>query len=609
VTMYLDYYSLKLKPFEISPDPKFLWLGEKHNEAFATLEYGISENKGFVSLTGEAGTGKTTIVNALANSLGDNIIFAQISDPSLEELDFFNMTANVFEMNKKFRTKGDFLIHLEHFLNNAYANNKEVVLIIEEAQSLDQELLEQIRLLSNIEKQDKKLITIIFVGQKEFNNILKKNEALRQRITIIYNIKPLLDYETEKYIMHRLKVAGSEKQIFSPSAIREIFSFSEGNPRLINIICDLALLTGYAKELKIIEPEIIRECAVNFQLSNQPGKDESEKEKALANTIHKNIANKVQSKTARRKIAYLASAVLIVLACVFGYFYYFGGYNTSSMNIKTFLEKALGRFTDSKSETSIQKSDEIAILQGDTAKSKVKPLDFNAPKAAEVILRGQLKTRNEELDAALKELKSTKERVTELESEVATREQMLLRSEKKLTELTKELEQEKKSKELLQAELSSKVASVAEPQEKLDDMITKAILSAIQVDNQTAKLTSSEDIFFLPERKTIIQFGHDSMKLPDEAHEVLDQIVKFSSSNPVSEIIVEGYTDSLGDYIYNKNISKSRADVIKKYLVDKGIPATKIETFGMGPENPIANNETFEGRKLNRRIEIRIKVK
>ena len=269
--MYLNYYNLSLKPFEISPDPKFLWRGEKHKEAFSALKYGILENKGFMTLTGDVGTGKTTIVNALANSLGDNIIFAQISDPSLEALDFFNMTADGLEMNKKFSTKGDFLGHLSHFLNNAYVNNKEVVLIIEEAQRLNQELLEQVRLLSNIERPDKKLINIIFVGQIEFNNILKKNKALRQRITIIYNIEPLTDFETEKYIIHRLKVAGSEERIFSQGAIREIFSFSEGNPRLINIICDLALLTGYAQELKIIEPEIIKECAANFQLPNQTG--------------------------------------------------------------------------------------------------------------------------------------------------------------------------------------------------------------------------------------------------------------------------------------------------------------------------------------------------
>ncbi len=143
----------------------------------------------------------------------------------------------------------------------------------------------------------------------------------------------------------------------------------------------------------------------------------------------------------------------------------------------------------------------------------------------------------------------------------------------------------------------------------MDETANKKVSSPIEASNQTADLTSSEDSFLLAEQKTIIHFKHDSMQLSDEAYEVLDQIVDFGSSNQVLKIIVEGYTDSLGNPAYNKNLSKMRAEVIKKYLVDKGIPATKIETFGMGPENPIASNETFEGRKLNRRIEIRFKVK
>ena len=270
--MYLKHYNLTLKPFEISPDLKFLWLGEKHKEALAAMKNGILENKGFISLTGDVGTGKTTLVNALANILGNNIIFAQVPDPSLEQLDFLNLTADAFEMNKTFSTKGDFLSQLRHFLNNAYVHRKEVVLVFEEAQKFDPERLEEVRLILNLQP-DKKLINIIFVGQNEFNSILKKNKPLRQEFSIIHKIEPLREIETEQYVMHRLKIAGSEKKIFSPEAVREIYSFSEGNPRLINIICDFALSTGYAKEAKIIEPEIIRECAANCLLSKQQKED------------------------------------------------------------------------------------------------------------------------------------------------------------------------------------------------------------------------------------------------------------------------------------------------------------------------------------------------
>ena len=144
--------------------------------------------------------------------------------------------------------------------------------------------------------------------------------------------------------------------------------------------------------------------------------------------------------------------------------------------------------------------------------------------------------------------------------------------------------------------------------EKLDETSKKTALPAIEGETQAAGLSSSEGTVLLAPPKTIIQFKHNSMGLSDEAHEKLEQFVEFSSANPVSEIIVEGYSDSLGHPVYNKNLSKMRAEVVKKYLVNRGVPATKIEVVGMGPENPIASNETFEGRKLNRRIEISVKV-
>ena len=143
----------------------------------------------------------------------------------------------------------------------------------------------------------------------------------------------------------------------------------------------------------------------------------------------------------------------------------------------------------------------------------------------------------------------------------------------------------------------------------MEETSEKAALSEIEGDKKTADPAYSEDTLLFGQPKRVIYFKHNSMRLSDEAYEVLDQIVDLGSSNPVLKIIVEGYTDSLGHPVYNKNLSKMRAEVIKKYLVDKGIPAAKIETVGMGPENPIASNETYEGRKLNRRIEISFKVK
>ena len=188
--MYLLHYKLVLKPFQISPNPQFLWLGEKHKEALAMMEYVVLNNQGFLVLTGNVGTGKTTLINALVNSLGDDVLVATIFNPSLDKLEFFNHLGTRFNIQGEFKGKLDFLEKFSEFLHNTYNNNKRVLLIIDESQNLSQELLEEIRLLSNIEKEGSKLINIFFVGQDEFNAILMQKEcrALRQRITTTHNI-------------------------------------------------------------------------------------------------------------------------------------------------------------------------------------------------------------------------------------------------------------------------------------------------------------------------------------------------------------------------------------------------------------------------------------
>ena len=269
--MYLTHYNLRIMPFETSPDPKFVWLSENHKEALASLKYGIQENKGFLLLTGDIGTGKTTLINCFLNEKDTDAIVASIPDPDLSIVDFFLLLSKEFNINTDFDTKGEFLIQFENFLLNTYSERKKALLIIDEAQRLNQQLLEQIRLLSNIERQDIKLINIFFVGQNELLELImdEQNKALRQRIAVHYNIDPLTKPETQDYIKHRLRIAGSEEEIFSSEAIYEIFSFSKGYPRLINTICDRALLTGYTLDLKKIDGKIAKKCADDLILPGE----------------------------------------------------------------------------------------------------------------------------------------------------------------------------------------------------------------------------------------------------------------------------------------------------------------------------------------------------
>ena len=261
--MYRSFYNLSLKPFQISSDPKFLWAGEKHKEALAVLKYGILDNKGFLLLTGDAGTGKTTMVNTLLYYLRDDVTVATVYDPSLELLDFYNLIADAFSINQQFNNKSSFLIYFKKFLLKNYNEGRNNLLIIDEAQKIKPELLDEIRMLSNIEIKGMKLLNIFFVGQSEFNNILlqPENYALRQRITVNYHIDALDEKETGEYIARRVNIAGASHNMFMKSAAKEVYQFSKGYPRLINIICDRALLSGFAENRSRIDARIIAECA------------------------------------------------------------------------------------------------------------------------------------------------------------------------------------------------------------------------------------------------------------------------------------------------------------------------------------------------------------
>jgi type II secretory pathway predicted ATPase ExeA/TolA-binding protein len=266
--MYRSFYNLSKKPFKISSDPRFLWNGEKHQEALANLRYGLLEPNGYVVLTGDVGTGKTTLVNALIESLSDNVLLANINHPTLNTLDFFNLVAKAYDPSTGISTKAEFLLFLKKFLQKSHAQGKVVLLIIDEAHRLSMELLEEIRLLSNMEQVGMHPVNIFFVGQSELKKRLLSPmcRALRQRITLFYDIAPLTAKETQEYIEHRLRVAGTNQQVFTPSAISEIHNFTRGYPRLINILCDRAMLTGFVMGQSKINVTLVMESIKEISL-------------------------------------------------------------------------------------------------------------------------------------------------------------------------------------------------------------------------------------------------------------------------------------------------------------------------------------------------------
>jgi general secretion pathway protein A len=268
--MYHDFYGLIRPPFEMTPDPAFLYLGETHREGLATLVYGVRARKGFVMLTGEVGTGKTTLLHALLAQLDANTDSAYIFNPRLEPLDFFRMLFDDLGIEEACSSKAEYLLALNHYLIGRLTDDRTVLLIIDEAQNLSPEMLEEIRLLSNLETPNSKLIQILLVGQPELGEMLDRDELrqLRQRIVLRHELKPFDAGELEFYVEERLRLSGyTGKGIFKRTALRELFAVTGGVPRLVNVVCDGALLTGYGRDQATLDAEIIREVANGLHLN------------------------------------------------------------------------------------------------------------------------------------------------------------------------------------------------------------------------------------------------------------------------------------------------------------------------------------------------------
>ena len=478
----------------MSPDPEFIWFGEKYAEALATLEYGIQEDKGFVLLTGDEGTGKTAMIDAFSNRFHKKVITVLISDPVSDYLDFANFLSREFRMNKTFTSKGEFLVHLKKFLQQSYLQNKKIVLIIDDAQKFSEFLLEEIRLLSNIDFDCTKLINIFLVGRNEFNKTLSRdgNKALRQRIGLRYKLDPLNEQETREYIDYRLRAAGCDKEIFSLDAVKQIQLLSSGYPGLINLVCDQILQTGYSLGLSKIEKKTIKDHISELYPPNPP---EIFKRQELGYTDEDAPPPSFSmNRGFRRERMYSAAAIFILMFIGIYFFYNASPYDSES---SATAENALHHY---------QRYEEIINR----------------------IRREQAHT------DAVTEPRHSNETNTQKNSPV---------------------------------------------------------------------IAGNANV--LPQ-SFIIYFQENSNSLSENSLKELVQLTASIKSLPNSAIIIKGYTDSTGNYWYNKKLSKIRADIVKDQFIKNGINAARIKTLGLGPESPLESNETETGRKLNRRVEIKI---
>jgi general secretion pathway protein A len=275
--MYETFFNFKVKPFDLVPNPDFLFLSRSHKKAKVYLDYGIRERAGFILITGEVGSGKTTLVRDLIKGLNGSATLSKVFNTKVTSEQLIAMINEDFGLDVENKDKITLLRELNDFLIDQYANHRQPILIVDEAQNLSAELLEEVRMLSNLETDRSKLLQIILVGQPELTRTLAGAELrqLRQRINIRCHISPLTRKEMEEYILHRLKVAGNREAIsFSEETFNIVHGFSRGIPRLVNIICDFLLLSAFVEGTRELSPELVKEVIGELEMENKYWQDE-----------------------------------------------------------------------------------------------------------------------------------------------------------------------------------------------------------------------------------------------------------------------------------------------------------------------------------------------
>jgi general secretion pathway protein A len=259
--MYRSHYQLKKKPFEPAPDPEFIWLSDKHIEIIAQLKEAIQMDDGILAMTGDVGMGKTTFINYFKIALGDDIVSVIISYPDLDEPSFFEFIYDELPLDGNYTSKGAFLFHLDLFLRELSAREKSALIIVDDAQNLSSQMIQAVLFMASIKIEQKKMIKILLMGQHQNKDafVEKLEKDLSQKINFSHQLDALTRSETHQYISHRLKRAGAADLIFEPEAIDTVYSLSAGCPRLINAICDNALLSGYSSGEDKIRKNLIED--------------------------------------------------------------------------------------------------------------------------------------------------------------------------------------------------------------------------------------------------------------------------------------------------------------------------------------------------------------
>ncbi len=568
--MYTEFYNLHHKPFETNPDPSFLWLDESHEKVLSTLRYALFENKGLLLLTGDAGSGKTTLVGALTEHLESDISWAVIDDPALERVDFYNAIARAFDIEGMFTSKVQFLIQFSRFLHSEAGQKRKVLLLIDDCHRLRQEMLEELRLLSNMEIGDAKLINIFFVGQPEFYEMLMRpaNRALLQRLTLNVELHPLDINGTGAYIRHRLKAAGSEESLFNARAIEVIHRLSRGIPDRINAICQLALVNGSARGLSVIDQTIIAASARDLNLAEDVTTKNFDTYTDYKQRIFKKFKEKFIAKIAqyshwflnlipagkdrRKGLKYGLGLLVILLAGLFL------GFQLSH--------------PPENQPAGNQPAPPVEIAK--------EPVPENVPQVSSL---PEPKSQEENKNAVMEERQ-------EPESPQAA-----LATEESAQSASQPAAPGAESEELAEAPGAVKIE---EPHSKEGVGPTAGLVHIVPEKSKVLKITP------LKPSKLILQFRSDSNDLTGTSQGELDDFIHELRKYPRARILIRGLVSKEADTEGSVKLSEELARGVRRILLAEGIGIDQVKVARLGNQEPAGPDETGAGLKKKRLVEI-----
>ena len=630
--MHKSFYKLDREPFDLQPDPMFLWMGEKYKEALAVLRYGIIDNKGFLLLTGESGVGKTTLLRALTESLPPDVVWALITNPDMPKMEMFNIIGKSFGMDKEYNSKVEFMLDFGTFAQERHAENKKMLLIVDSAHLLSQENIEELRLLSNIEQDDAKLIHIFFSAQPSFNATLTRprNSAIRQRLSLTHTIEPLTAQETFEYIGHRLSVAGVENHILTEKASRSVHLFSSGIPKKINIICRQLLIEGAKQGRRVIDQGAVQKCMQRFAHS-----EDSKQMDFIAAGPMPGRGGKGKSFSQRLLAFGIGALALVLIIFAAGYFSW-SQRNKESRSGSTTVTAASNvsgsAWADKGDRSASESLPAPAVKPASPPSEPASSTPTDSPKdiinriAARPVASPVNNTPDttgvgdslpQESATAIVTISPTTGLATMQPTAQATAGNETVQTAPVMPAATKpSTSEETASPTGKQDGVEEIIINPDQKEAPMPAAATHTVPPPAQKASQTALPVSLApvaappsgpfDAKTLPQLKAILPLRANSYSLTSEGNAALTNFVRKFKQAGQGKIEVRGYVSSNNESKKHTRLSIRRAEAVRAMLLHAGIDQASIVVRGMGVENPLASNDTPEGRDKNRRVELEI---